>query len=191
MTTPAPTIGVCGFGRCGSTMLMAMLAAGGMAPVDDSSDVSFEVMGGVDSLRTRPPAFFAGRAVKLLDSITYYGLPPAASWRFVWLDRNATEQAKSQVEFGRVVAGIAMAADAVERVAESYRRDRPRVLGELRKRGPVTVLRYEDVLANPVKAAKRLRRDVWPALDVAAATAVVHHRDGACKYLAYELGDVR
>lgn len=166
-------VGVCGFGRCGSTMVMTMLVAGGMSP-GGATEPPYE--GDVAELHTRD---LTGTAVKLLDSVTYYGIPRAAAWRFVWLDRDLTEQAKSMVKFVSTFAGE-LEPDAVDRIVAGYKRDRPRVLAKYHAAGHVLVLRYEDVLADPHRAAESLRRYVWPALDVAAAAAVVHARDGAC-----------
>lgn len=167
-------VGVCGFGRCGSTMVMTMLVAGGMKP-GGAQEPPYE--GDLAELHTRD---LSGTAVKLLDSVTYYGIPRADAWRFVWLDRDLTEQARSMVKFVSTFAGE-LKPDAVERVRASYRRDRPRVMAKYRGAGHVLVLRYEDVLADPHAAAESLRRHVWPALDVAAAAAVVHERDGTCR----------
>lgn len=173
-----PAVGVCGFGRCGSTMVMTMLAAGGLPPVDGSSPGCYEVSD-LAHIFKLGPAYFAGRAVKLLDSVLYYGVPLASEWRFVWLDRDPKQQARSQVKFISPFV-TALPDGAAASFAASYGRDRPAALGALRRHGEVTVLRYEDMLANPRKGAKRLRA-VFPDLDIDAATAVVHRRDGACR----------
>lgn len=178
--SPFPAVGVCGFGRCGSTMLMSMLVAGGCPP------------GGAD----RPPyecdpaslhgRDLAGRCVKLLDpgETAQVLAGPTRQWRFVWLDRNPLEQAKSHIKFLTVMApltGIRPNSQAAERLAAGYAQDRPAILGALRRVGPVLVLDYERVLAQPRKTAKLLKREVWPLLHVESAAAVVHKRDGACR----------
>lgn len=176
-----PAVGVCGFGRCGSTMVMSMLVAGGMTP-GNASEPPYE--GDLQDLWHLP---LDGRVVKLLDSVSYYGIPPASSWRFIWLDRDPIEQAKSHVKFTESILGAPLRDGAVEQFAESYARDRPKVLGLLRRAGGVLVMDYERVLANPRRAAKDLRK-VWPELDVDRAAAVVHERDGRCRPdLAVEL----
>jgi hypothetical protein len=181
------TVGVCGFGRCGSTMAMAMLRAGGLPAVDGSDPVSGELPDLALAHRMAPDEL-VGRAVKLLDSIEYYRLPLGAlEWRFVWLDRSHREQARSAVKFAETVLGQRLTGDSVDRFVASYEVDRPRVLSALRKAGPVLVLRYENVLANPRKAAKRMRDNLWPDLDIGAAAAAVHDRDGTCRPdLAFE-----
>lgn len=179
-------VGVCGFGRCGSTMLMSMLVAGGCPP-GNAAAVPYE----------GDPAALAGRdlsgtCVKLLHGSRMGEIPAGtAAWRFVWLDRDADEQAKSMVKFLTVMApatGIRPVANAERRLARSFAEDRPYLLGALRKVGPVLVLDYERVLTQPRRTAKLLRRAVWPGLDVDAAAAVVHKRTGRClPDLAFEL----
>jgi len=181
-------VGVCGFGRCGSTMAMAMLDAGGLTPADGSAERSYELGNIRDAWRVP----LVGRAVKLLDSVLHFGLPGAPAWRFVWLDRNPVQQALSTLKLMAPLLGESeeYAPDAIERLTASYAADRPRALAALRRRGPVLVLDYERVLIQPRKAAKLLRREVWPSLDVDAVAAVVHERDGACRPdLAFELGE--
>lgn len=169
MSAPPWTVGVCGFGRCGSTMLMGMLAAGGCPPVDSASTLSFET--DPSELGQRQES---GRAIKLL----YFAPPPADAWRFVWLDRDPMEQARSAMKF-LTSSGLDLAETRADQWAWTLEADRPLVLGGLRARGPVLVLQYERILAAPRKAAKLLRQ-VWPDLDVAAAAAVVRDRDPRC-----------
>jgi hypothetical protein len=190
------SIGVCGFGRCGSTMAMAMLAAGGIPLAAGSNPRSGEL----DDLDGLSAVELAGRAVKLLDLVVRQPLPPA-NWRLIWLDRDPVQQAKSTVKFLRGIAGVDLRADAVDQLAASYMSDRPDALRRLRATGPVLVLEYERVLAQPKRAARRLALHVagvddltavrpsglW--FDVRAAAAVVHRRDGSCRPdLAFEEG---
>lgn len=176
---PGYAVGVCGFGRCGSTMTMAMLVTGGCPP-GNASRPPYE--GDPAALRGRD---LSGRCVKLLHGGAMAEIPdgPTPAWRFVWLDRDPVEQARSHVKFLRAAApatGILRDTGAVARLADTYRRDRPVLLGLLRRIGPVLVFDYERVLAQPRKAAKLLRREIWPGLDVDAAAEVVHQREGAC-----------
>lgn len=176
------TIGVCGFGRCGSTMVMAMLWAGGCpcpgeAPWEDPF----------------PHKAQPGTALKLLDLYKVRGLPAAAEWKFIWLDRDPMEQARSQIKFAMATmpGAIKDPEDAIHRFACSYGQDRPRDLAFLRRHGEVMVLQYERILAAPLKFAKALRR-FYPELDLRKAAAIVHERDGVCRPdLAVELAVVQ
>lgn len=185
-----PTIGVAGFGRCGSTMIMGMLDAGGIQPVAGTSEASYELE--VDALHALTTADVVGRSVKILELWRYGPLPPA-EWRIIWLDRDPLEQAKSQTKFlMSLTPGLLSVTEdeAVRRFAESYNEQRAASLGVLRRRSPVTVIQFERVLANPSKAAKVIA-GVCPewTFDRAAAAAVVHDRGPEClPDLATEIG---
>jgi hypothetical protein len=159
-------------------MVMHMLAAGGVPIAGGLTRPPFELPDTQDAWSLP----LAGRAVKLLDEVLFRGIPPAPAWRFVWLDRDPAEQARSQVKFLEALVGpLAGPREvAVARFAASYQRDRPKALGRLHGAGKVLTLRYEQVLADPRAGALRLRQ-VWPALDVDAAAGVVHERDGRCR----------
>jgi hypothetical protein len=176
-------------------MAMAMLKAGGVPFVDGSHPDSGELTHlGPDTLA----AVRQGGAVKLLDWVLRVDLS-SADWRFIWLDRDPHEQARSTAKF---IAGFGFGDEIdVGVLAASYGRDRPVALGRLRALGPVLVLGYERVLAQPKKAARQIGRfvagvdglgatrptELW--FDVKAAAAVVHQRDGRCRPdLAIEAG---
>lgn len=178
-TVHPPAVGVCGFGRCGSTMVMSMLVAGGMTP-GNASEPPYE--GDPAALHGRD---LSGTCVKLLDAGEMATVPlgPTAAWRFVWLDRDPIQQAASYVKFLTALApvtGVMPRRGAAGRLALSYLEDRPQLTVMLREIGPVLFLSFEQVLANPRKAARDLRKHVWPGLDVDAAAAVVHVREPQC-----------
>lgn len=180
-------VAVCGFGRCGSTMAMSMLVAGGCPPGNDTR-IPYE--GDPAALVGRD---LSGTCVKLLHGGRMGEIPegPTPAWRFVWMDRDPAEQGKSMAKFLTVMApvlGLQALRPSPVRLARTFAEDRPYLLGALRRVGPVLVLDYERVLTQPRKAAKLLRREVWPGLDVDAAAAVVHKRGGKCRPdMAFEL----
>ena len=113
---------VCGFGRCGSSLMMQMLQAGGI-PVageypafeHDGARVGAIDMGWLEQQ--------AGRAVKVLDphkspSIDF--LPHLA----IWIDRNEEEQAKSHAKFLAALTGIVMDRGQRRAFAASFRQER-------------------------------------------------------------------
>lgn len=142
-----PVILVCGFGRCGSSLLMQMLAAGDI-PVTGEWP-------GFEDDRVGPdfdPAWIAaqhGRAVKLLDPQLFRHRFLPGDYRVIWLDRDRRQQARSQAKFIRAVQGLPIDRRGIRRLAASYRRDRPVAMAALRKLGPVLTLRFEDLLTKP------------------------------------------
>jgi hypothetical protein len=174
------SVGVCGFGRCGSTMLMAMLDAGGIYPAGDVDSRSYELTD-AKQMPNLPADVLAGRSIKLLDAVLYGLVPRTDGWRFIWLDRQPHQQAKSQVKFFRG-AGHKVPARTVKTFEASYERDRPRALARLVELGRVHIVSYEAVLADPLVAAHALATFLAPdlRLDAAAAATVVHARGARC-----------
>lgn len=169
------SVGVCGFGRCGSTMVMTMLDAGGLRPAGDVT-ATYE-LAGLEGIAAHIPC--PGRSVKLLE----YGIhepPPSGEWHFVWLDRDPFQQAISQLKFARLIAGLRVSSDAVNDLAASLVRDRPRALSALRKQGSVLVLQYEQVLANASRAVRQLAKVAPDSWDRDAAVKAVHDRSPGC-----------
>lgn len=175
-------IGVCGFGRCGSTMVMEMLNAGGIRPVDGSQERSHELDSDVQDWLAQAPPQPADRAVKILDAVLRW--PELVHARtdfdlFVWLDRDPIEQARSMLKLLRYVGVTGRA--TVHDLAAGFARDRDRTLDILRAHptAHVVELSFEEVLADPWEGAVTLGAVL--VLDVDAAAAVVHRRTGACK----------
>lgn len=166
-------------------MVMAMLDAGGVSPVEGSSAIGHE-LGSLDSI---PTDDLADRAVKLLDGISYYKLP-AASWRFIWLDRDHHQQARSLVKFLRTL-GVIGPREVIDldQLKTSFASDRPRVVAAYESLGPVMVLRYESVLANPEGAAHNIAGFIdIDGFDITAAAGAVHQRTGECRSgMAFEM----
>lgn len=182
-------VAVCGFGRCGSTMAMAMLDAGGIPPAGGAGPHSYELPS-LDAIDQLTAADLAGRSVKALDHALRQPLPPADSWRIIWLDRDPRHQARSQVKILRNLAGVHCRTGLPRDLIDSYRSDRPRALAALERHGPVHVATYEDAVRDPVRFALDLAAFLAPelALDSDAAAAAVHRRRPYCAPdLSFEL----
>jgi len=176
----APTIGVCGFGRCGSTMLMHALDVGGIPPLRGADPVSYECA------LTDAGQPLEGRAVKLLDQFLYAQLPEA-EWRFIWLDRSAADQAASTRKFIKA-CGWPTPRGFEKKLIRSYLRDRPLALAGLAKFGPVLELSYEDALGEPFSFMGEVADFVGLPFDVKDAARSVHKRSPRCRPdLAFEL----
>jgi hypothetical protein len=188
-------VGVCGFGRCGSSMVMRMLDVGGVPPVAGSAARSYELPS-PESTTALGPAELEGRAVKLLDMVLYPELafPQADRWKFVWMSRDHTQQARSQVKLLRTLGDLpsmTSPSHAVRGFAASYARDQQRAIELLALRGPVWVDTYEAAIREPLAFADRLARFLSPTFDLDAESAaqVVHDRRPYCAPdLAFEFG---
>lgn len=174
-----PAIGVAGMGRCGTTMVMDMLRAGGVPTMGvwPYEDVQSWQLAGMD---------LHGYAVKLVQGGAMAEIPVGRTpWTFVWMDRDPTEQARSQRKFLTAnlasVTKVPPASDPyVQATRHNQEQSRPSLLGGFRQVGPVLVLEFERVLRDPRRAARQLRDEVFPRLDVDRAASVVVRRDPAC-----------
>lgn len=180
-TRNAPIVVVTGSTRCGTSLVMGMLHAGGL-PVHAENHIAYEhvdVLGLPDETAWLDRC--AGKAVKALEPL-HHRLPAGRRYRFVLMKRDPVEQAKSQVKFMRLVGGVRVGDDAVQLLAESLRQDYPRMLGHLTDLGPVVTLRFEEVLADPPRAARLLASflNFAEPLDVAAMAARVRPRGPEC-----------
>lgn len=172
-------VAVCGFPRSGTTLAMAMLDAGGLPAYADNR-VAFES----ERILTLPDetAWLAdaeGHAVKLLEPL-HYTPPLGRDWRFILLRRDPHEQARSYVQFMQMVARVKISPRAVGTLADSFRADYPKMRDLLAERGPVLELAFEDVLADPRRAARLLAGFVALPLDVPAMVACVVPRSPCC-----------
>lgn len=170
---------ICGFGRCGSSLAMQMLAAGGMPVVGDWPD--YESPSAMRLTRELAEVY-AGRAMKLLDPHVY-PLPRGPRYRAVWLDRDPRQQALSQIKFLRGMAGVKFRAGALKRMIRGFREDRPKALAGLRESGVemLATLSFEDLLADPLAAAVDLAAAAGQVLDVSAMADCVLPRDPTCR----------
>lgn len=193
-----PAVAVCGFPRSGSTMMMTMLHAGGIPPADGTDTVGYELPD-IDGLTQLTAGQVDQRAVKLLDTPLYAPILetlPDTPWSFIWMDRNPVDQTLSQLKFleatGQLdhLPNLKTDPDGFEyawnrmatRLHQSLTRDRPHILGLLRRTGPTLVIPYERALAQPAKTARLVARHLpWADLNRPAAAAVVHHRTGVCR----------
>lgn len=147
---------VCGFCRCGSSLVMQMLDASGIPTIGEYPDFE-DNRTGLD----RDPQWIAaqhGKALKLLDPHYPDGRLIPGNYKIIWLDRDHKQQATSQAKFARFMLGIPMDRSTIRALASSYRKDLPVALKILRDRGPVLRLRFEDILNDTFNAASRIHK---------------------------------
>lgn len=170
-------VAIAGLGRCGTSLVMQMLAAGGMPCIGEypayeppelgAGVVSYEFM------NQHPD-----HAFKWLDpkhvTLPY---PPVM---VIWLTRNRLEQAKSQVKFAQQVCGMRMQPHAVRGMTEQIGKDEAWAKRITR---PAHTLHFELLINSPRVAAGKLAKMLAPfaTLDVEAMAAQVVKRRPGCE----------
>lgn len=182
---------VAGFGRCGSSLVMAMLRAGGLPvvghpPIFESAD--FTEHGTSETFLRKHD----GSILKWLDPTHVY-LPPAfRGGPVLWLDRDPSEWAASHMKLRNMWTGSPLRhedpaghASLTSEVAERTRS----VVQKIGSYGHMERLRFEDILSNPHNAAETLSRvfRAFGSLDIARASAMVRARTADCA-LGMEFG---
>lgn len=182
-----PVVLVAGLGRCGTTLTVNMLAAGGIPGVGRAPAYEpDEIKGDID------PAWLdaqAGRCVKVLDPqtkrwpIRAADAPPV---RTVWLDRDPKQQARSQAKMAVMLGGFAIPDRRhMRRWIAGLAQDRRAARLALSGAGmPIgREFRFEQLLADPETVARKLAdwlRPDFGDLDEAAMAAVVIPRSPVC-----------
>lgn len=174
MTQP-PTIVVAGLGRCGSSLTMQMLAAGGIPcvgqfPAFEDDRVKHQVTReAIESWR--------GLAVKILDPHRV-GLP--GDVRVIWCARDPVQQARSHAKFAAATAGLRYTRDQRRRLEASLVRDTRTCLRLIAPR-PALVLGFQQLVLEPAKTARRIAEFIaGMPFDPIKAAEVVRPRAPQC-----------
>jgi hypothetical protein len=183
VTAPLPVIVVAGLGRCGTTLVMHMLARGGVAVAGEAPGYEPEESG---PGHTIDPAWFrrfAGGAVKVIDPHRNR-VPQGVPFFAFWLDREPMQQARSQEKFYRFFEGDpALGQDEMRRWALRLRSERREALSALQHAKGGCFLRFESLIMHPTRAARALGLELERqgiAADVDAMAKVPRLRSTAC-----------
>lgn len=177
---------VSGLPRSGTSLAMKMLAAGGMSTVTDGVRGADEDNPGgyfedervkelASGAATNWLADTRGKAIKIVSSLLQF-LPPAYSYKVIFMDRDLDEVLASQAKM------LARRGEATEvsdeRLRTLYAQHLDKVLFQLRFRRCFehVVLPYSTVLADAPGCAERIAAFVDLKLDVPAMAAVVDRR---------------
>lgn len=180
-----PIVVVSGLPRSGTSMMMKMLAAGGVALVtdgirsaDDSNPEGYFELEAVKSLDKpaqrgdlRWLVEARGRGVKILSPLLTC-LPDSHNYRVIFMQRPLAEVIASQdVMLAR--AGERTDVAPPERVRQEFEAHLREVRGLLARRACFETLfvEYPEVIANPAPTAARVARFVGLSPDAAAAMA--------------------
>jgi hypothetical protein len=187
-----PIVVVSGLPRSGTSMMMQMLAAGGLPPLtdgvrtaDDSNPEGYFELEAVKDLDKAPSAqgdglaWLAnarGKAVKILTPLLQY-LPETYNYRVILMQRPLDEVITSQ---NTMLARAGEATDVVPAgsVAAQYETHLRKVQALLASRACFETLtvRYGDVIADPHAQAARVSQFAGGGLAVDRMVAAVHGR---------------
>ena len=180
-----PTIIVAGLGRCGSSLVMQMLAAAGAPCVGTWPDFEDAVSVLLDPKDTEAQREFykacKGRAVKLLDP--HLNTPPIGlDYRNIFLSRNPAEQAKSMLK----LLGMTNNRKARKAMEQAVRTDEARARLAMTKIGDGRYLNipFENLIHDPEHSARAIADWVrtWRGqpLDVDRMARCVRPRPAKC-----------
>lgn len=162
------TLIVCGHGRCGTSLVMQMLNEGGFATTGEHP--AFEVMEYQEGDANLP----LNKAVKIIDP--HRIKIKKGNYKWIWINRDHKQQAKSMVKFLAGFAGLNLPNSAWKDIASSYRQDtkdcvkKIKILG-----GKALILNFEDILKFPIENAKCIQ-ELIGNLDAEKAASVVKQR---------------
>lgn len=180
--TDRPILLVCGLGRCGSSLVMQMLKAGGLRV--PGVHPYHEIIG-EDKERYKLTWRDEFDAVKWLNPARQgKGPMPDRLYRCLWLTRDHFEQAKSWIKLSTEARGKGPDnhLEAILKTMVNLRKQEQggKDLVQTVSCEPVPVLRFETILQSPQKAAHGLH--VWAdrPLDVSAMESAVKARQPQC-----------
>src|SRR5882672_7379217 len=146
------TVLVCGFGRCGSSLTLQMLRAGGFPCFGSAAAFEPEDVGIDRDMRELLPRI-EGMAAKILDPQRTDSWPDKVNdTRVIWLDRNKKEQAKSQIKMVELMGGFSIhnRRQAIAGMAASFAPDREICMELFARIGAaVHIEKFEDILESP------------------------------------------
>lgn len=178
-TAGKPVIVVSGLSRCGTSLVMQMLEAGGIRVTGQYPAFELDRCAGPCDLAWLSD--HSGQAIKVLDP-HIHNWPTGLDLRVIWLDRKYIEQAKSQVKFGSALTGLGMACNRqhLRAWAKSLARDRAKCLAlfEHLALAPL-VMQFEQIIEQPLLIAEKLAAFTG-ARDVVGMAAVVRPRKSSC-----------
>ena len=178
-----PITVVCGLPRSGTTLMMNMLHAGGMEVYADNMD-SFETLKNIELPKYDHFLYDCrGKAVKLLDPL--YFTPPRSKhkYQFIWMARNPMEIAQSQFKFFKLSNPDAvLTIQALVHLSNKLKENAEKsitMLTKYRTTG-VLVVGFEELLADKIGVAAKVREYLGLDLDEFAMASVVIERGPGC-----------
>lgn len=173
---------VTGLPRSGTSMLMQMLAAGGMTPcsdglrtADESNPQGYWEHDRVKRLATDAAWLLdvEGDAIKIVAPLLRF-LPAPLACRVIWIDRDLDEVLASQQKMIALAGarGADLPADRLKQ-AVTQQLEGARAWLAARPATPVLTLAHRQVIDDPAAAAEQIERFLGLGLDSTAMAAAV------------------
>lgn len=176
---------VSGLGRCGLSLMMQMLDAGGL-PVWSPNRAKWpDYELGENTHENYVPQGATG-LMKWVDPTRF--APPRWVKRTVYLTRNAHQQAKSMSKL--IGGGPAFARRDLQALANGIRRDNKRAIAAAAARGAVLPVSFADLIGNPTEVLRRVEVFIGAPIDIDRAQLALRHRETGEKCLPYLLEQV-
>jgi sulfotransferase family protein len=179
-----PIVVVSGLPRSGTSMMMRMLEAGGLAVLSDGERIAdvdnpkgyFELERVKNLEKETDKSYLRaarGKAVKVI-SFLIKDLPDDNDYRIVFMRRDLDEVLTSQQKMIDRLASADSDADAAA-MKEAFRNDiaRVRVLCRMRPNFALIEVRYKEAVADPAAASRAVNEFLGGHLDEAAMRAAV------------------
>jgi hypothetical protein len=170
---------VSGFQRCGSSLVMQMLAAGGM-PIFHDPSMGYPAFETQINMRGGPLDAYDGRALKWLEPLHLMPEKSGVEIQTIWMTRDHLQQAKSAVKFMTHVMGMRVRTSTTRKIMRSYDRDEAASIRAWERRGLVLIVDFETVLRMPASVASTVAQFIGRELDIAAMVGQVKARDASC-----------
>lgn len=183
MSRPDGLILVSGLARCGTSLLMQMLSAGGWPVFDPAESMwpAFEHPGNMG--RGAIPLDASGLLKWLMPDV----LPPPPRVRgSIFLSRNSKQQARSFMKLNAAM-GISVKGARWREFAASLERDTPLALAALARSGPVFAATFEELVTGPAQLLGRMATWFDSPIDVPVAVAQLRPRPTGAACLPYLL----
>ena len=180
-----PVIVVSGLPRSGTSMMMKMLAEGGLEVVsdelrraDDDNPNGYFELESVKQLADGNHEWLAdagGKAVKVISSLLDF-LPPAYTYKVIFMEREIREILASQRKMLEHRKKESAADDA--RIEEQFRKHLAAVKPWLARQPNMEILRisYNDLMSNPEPHCRRLIDFTCAPLDLERMLSVPNER---------------
>lgn len=160
---------VSGFGRCGSSLVMQMLAAGGYPVTGEYPAYEDLAYNGTGS------CYPIGRAIKVLDP--HRNKIPHGRYRWIWIDRDPKQQALSTCKFAKCFIGLNIPTTQLASMELSYKTDRKKALSTIKKHSfthdNFLNLTFEGLITEPEKSSRIIAYYLREEMNVQAMASVV------------------